>query len=49
MTRRSEKKTEQARVTPAASPMKTLLTWLVATDREFRVAQSMVDKFHNRF
>lgn len=49
MTRRSDKQTDQARVTPATSPVKAMLAWLVEADREFRAAQSMVEKFHRRF
>lgn len=49
MTRRSEKQTDRARVTPSSSPVRTMLAWLVEADREFRAAQSMVEKFHRRF
>lgn len=49
MTRRSEKQTDTAKVEPVASPVRAMLAWLVEADREFRVAQSMVDKFHRRF
>ncbi|WP_299673168.1 hypothetical protein [uncultured Roseobacter sp.] len=49
MKRRDDKATNPARVPPAASPMRTLLTWLADADREFRIAQSMVEKFHRRF
>lgn len=30
------------------SPVKVLISWLVETDREFRVAQSMVDETHDQ-
>ncbi|MCV3269799.1 hypothetical protein [Roseobacter sinensis] len=49
MKRRGDKATDPARVTPSASTVRTILTWLVEADREFRVAQSMVEKFHRRF
>lgn len=30
------------------SPVKVLISWLVETDREFRIAQSMVDETHDQ-
>ena len=30
------------------SPVRALITWLVEADREFRVAQSMVNDTHDR-
>ncbi len=49
MKRHGEKPSDAARVPPSASAMRTFLTWLAEADREFRIAQSMVDKFHRRF
>ncbi|MGC3940527.1 hypothetical protein ACOTTU_22220 [Roseobacter sp. EG26] len=40
---------DATRKPPKPSPVKAMIAWLVETDREFRVAQSMVDKTHKRF
>lgn len=46
-----DQKTElpcQTRTTTAPSPVRAVITWLVEADREFRVAQSMVDETKRR-
>ncbi|MFK7880294.1 hypothetical protein [Roseobacter sp.] len=40
---------ERSKTPPTTSKVKAVIAWLVEADREFRVAQSMVDKTHNRF
>lgn len=40
---------DRSKPTPSTSKVKAVIAWLAKADREFRVAQSMVDKTHNRF
>ncbi|WP_298969141.1 hypothetical protein [uncultured Roseobacter sp.] len=40
---------DRMRTTPNTSRVKAVIAWLLEADREFRVAQSMVDKTKNRF
>lgn len=40
---------DRSKPTPSISKVKAVIAWLAKADREFRVAQSMVDKTHNRF
>lgn len=37
-----------AKTSVKQSPVKAVLSWLVETDREFRVTQSMVNNTHDR-
>ncbi len=39
---------DQSKTNSNASPVKAVISWLVAADREFRVAQSMVNDTHNK-
>lgn len=46
---RGARKSDPSRAALPASRVQTLLAWLIEADREFRMAQSMVEKFHRRF
>lgn len=39
---------DTANTTTKQSPVKAVLAWLIETDREYRVAQSMVNETHDR-
>jgi hypothetical protein len=39
---------QKPKVSGKPSPVKTVIAWLIEADREFRVAQSMVNDTHNR-
>lgn len=41
-------KPEDSKIPPKLSPVKVVIEWLIEADREYRVAQSMVDKTHNK-
>ena len=45
----STEPTDRAKTSAKPSPVKAVLSWIVETDREFRVAQSMVNETHDRF
>ncbi|MBW4707083.1 hypothetical protein KX928_04700 [Roseobacter sp. YSTF-M11] len=49
MERLNKTPAEAAKAPTKPSPVKAMIAWLVETDREFRVAQSMVDKTRQRF
>ena len=34
---------------PKYSPVKAMIEWLIETDREFRVAQSIVNETHDKY
>ena len=36
--------TEKSKTTAKSSPVKAVISWLIETDREFRVAQTMVNE-----
>lgn len=40
--------TTRAKTEQKTSPVKAVLSWIVETDREFRVAQSMINDTHDR-
>jgi hypothetical protein len=42
------KRSEQTKTSEKSSPVRAVISWLIETDREFRVAQSMVDETHNK-
>jgi len=44
----TDKRSEQAKTSAKASPVKTVISWLIQTDHEFRVAQSMVNETHDK-
>ena len=48
MERDTHKRPEHAKTSSKTSPVKTVISWLIETDREFRVAQSMVNDTHDR-
>ncbi len=39
---------EEAKVSGKLSPVKTVISWLIEADREFRVAQSLVNERQNK-
>lgn len=39
---------DQAKTSSRTSPVKAVISWLVEADREFRVAQKMVNDTHNK-
>lgn len=40
--------TEESKAPEPTSPVKTVISWLVQADREFRVAQTMVNDTHKK-
>ena len=40
---------DRSKTSPKTSAVRAVITWLVEADREFRVAQSMVNDAHNKF
>ena len=48
MDQSTPKANEQAKTNDKTSTVKAMISWLLETDREFRVAQSMVNDTHNR-
>ncbi len=45
----SASREEKDKVKEASSPVRAVISWLVEADREFRVAQSMLNERHNKF
>jgi hypothetical protein len=43
-----EESPKELKVSEKPSPVKAVISWLVETDREFRVAQSMVEDSHDK-
>lgn len=39
---------DQTKVSPKSSPVKALISWLVKADREYRVAQKMLNDTHKK-
>ncbi len=48
MDRTPKAKADEAKAPEGISPVKTVISWLLEADREFRVAQSMVNDTHNK-
>lgn len=48
MERQIASKPDSAKVSTKTSPVKAMITWLVEADREYRVAQSMVNETHDK-
>lgn len=42
-----DRSAERITTTERTSPVKAVISWLVETDREFRVAQSMINETHD--
>ena len=42
----SKDRPEAAKTSEKTSPVKTVLSWLIEADREFRIAQTMVNERH---
>ena len=42
------KRSEKTKTSAKPSPVKAVTSWLIETDREFRVAQSMVNETHDK-
>jgi hypothetical protein len=42
-----DRSAERSTTTERPSPVKAVISWLVETDREFRVAQSMINETHD--
>jgi hypothetical protein len=48
MEKMKQDKAHQAKTSTKSSAVKVVISWLIETDREFRVAQSMVNETHDK-